>query len=119
MRSLSKVIVTALVLVAAPLTPALALRSGQQVTSADQSTTAGSCGFTGGECCSNEICLLPGFCKEPSGTCYNCPCPGECPVACPSPAPALSWPMLSLLILLLMGGGLYLARLPFRHRRIR
>jgi hypothetical protein len=69
-----------------------------------------SCGFPTGECCEGEICVELGFCKAPSGACFNCPCPGECPVQCPTAAPALSWPMLSALIVLLMGGGLYLAR---------
>lgn len=71
-----------------------------------------SCGFpTGEHCCTGEICVAPGVCEAPSGTCFDCACPGECPTLCPSAkVPPLSWPMLSALIVLLMGGGLYLAR---------
>ena len=70
-----------------------------------------SCGFPTGECCSDEVCVAPGLCRSPSGTCYNCPCiAGECPAQCPTAAPALSWPLLGALIVLLAGGGFYLVR---------
>jgi hypothetical protein len=89
----------------------LAFTLVRPVPTSAQSGTGPSCGFPTGACCSGEICVASGFCEDPSGTCYNCPCGTNCPLHCPTAAPVLSWPMLgALLVALLTGGGFYLVR---------